>query len=130
MTVSFSNSQHEESIYTLVQPQRHSHGGPQNIRSLHDLLQAIQLLHLEFFQGSALPESDFLGEGASYRVRKCVHQGFKGEGPQVNAVKEVKLPLTSDPETFQTRVRCELKDIEVMSHLPLANYDFVLDLLG
>lgn len=46
-------------------------------------------------------------------------------------MKQVKLPSsTSDFESFQGRVSCVLKDIEVMHHAPLAEHPNILNLLG
>ncbi|KAI9764408.1 MAG: hypothetical protein M1840_008431 [Geoglossum simile] len=104
-----------------------SNRGVQNIRSLHELLQAIQPLLLEYYEGTELSDMSFLGEGASFRVIKCM----VGVNKQIVAVKQVKLPsASSDISAFQSRIACVLKDIEVMSHPPLAQCDQILSLFG
>ena len=97
------------------------------IRSLHDLLTAIQPLKLDVFEGSSFDETVQAGEGASYRVKKCVHRPSK----QVVAIKQVKLPpYSTHLDAFHSRVGCVLRDIEVMSHPPLAECKHILNLLG
>ncbi|PGH11094.1 serine/threonine protein kinase [Polytolypa hystricis UAMH7299] len=97
------------------------------IRSLQELLKAIQPLHLELFEGSALQKDRFLGEGVSYKVFRC----FGRRSRKVVALKQVKLPPPdSDFEAFQSRVSSVLKDIEVMHHAPLAAHRNILDILG
>lgn len=47
------------------------------------------------------------------------------------AVKKVKLPAApANLIAFRSRIGCILKDIEVMSHLPLAKHPSILDILG
>ena len=87
-------------------------------------------MHLELFQGTDLTEDGFLGEGASYRVKRCTARTSERAPGRIFAVKQVKLPVTSDREAFQSRVACVLKDIEVMSHPPLAQCDHILGLFG
>ena len=49
----------------------------------------------------------------------------------VVAVKKVKLPSAPAGLTaFRSRIGCILKDIEVMSHLPLAQHPNILNILG
>ncbi|KFY83508.1 hypothetical protein V498_08020, partial [Pseudogymnoascus sp. VKM F-4517 (FW-2822)] len=97
------------------------------IRSLGELLRAIQPLLLRLYDGSELQEDGPLGEGVSYNVFRCRDIGRK----TVVAIKQVKMPTsTLDFESFQTRVSCVLKDIEVMHHPPLAAHPNIINLLG
>jgi serine/threonine protein kinase len=94
---------------------------------LQDLLRVVQPLELNIFEGSNFEEGLQVGEGASYRVRRCVHR----RSGQVVAMKQVKLPpKSSDLDAFHTRVACVLRDIEVMNHPPLAKCKHILHMLG
>ena len=99
----------------------------EGIRTLHDLLRSIKPLKLQRYEGAQLQEARFLGEGVSYNVYKStdVRSGL------VVAVKKVKLPPAPASLTaFRSRIGCILKDIEVMSHLPLAQHPNILNILG
>ena len=49
----------------------------------------------------------------------------------VYAVKKIKLPdAPSNLAAFQGRIRCVLRDVEVMSHAPLAGHPNILNLMG
>lgn len=97
------------------------------IRSLQELLRAIQPLLLQIYEGSRLQEEKFLGEGISYKVFRC----RETRSQKVVAVKQVKMPLlTPDFESLQSRVSCVLKDIEVMHHEPIAHHPNIIKLLG
>ena len=86
-------------------------------------------------QGLGLPKYDYthlqwgplLGQGASYRVFKCIDQ----RTDEAVAVKRIKLPPSSSKfEAFEYRVSCVLRDIEVMHHEPIRNHRNILRLLG
>jgi serine/threonine protein kinase len=99
------------------------------IRSLQDLLRAIQPLQLNLYESKNLPEERWLGHGASYNVWKCLNRSSPSK--EAVAIKKVKLPKgTDDFEAFQSRVACVLKDIVVMNHPPLAECEYILNLLG
>ncbi|KAL3421518.1 hypothetical protein PVAG01_07963, partial [Phlyctema vagabunda] len=97
-----------------------------HIRSLQQLLSTIRTLDLHFTPGHTLQEQGFCGEGVSYRVLRC-RQTPSG---QVVAVKQIKLPTLASAEAFERQVACVLRDIEVMSHGPLASHPNVLDIIG
>lgn len=99
----------------------------EGIRSLHGLLQIIQPLELQRYEGDQLQDSQLVGEGISYRVYRA-----KDTKSQTSvAVKKVKLPEASaNLLAFRSRITCILKDIEVMSHPPLAHHTNILNILG
>jgi hypothetical protein len=79
------------------------------VKSLQELLGIIRPLGLEFVQGHALQEQNFLGEGVSYEVFKCIQR----QSGTVVAVKQIKLPPSSSQEASDRQVACVLRDIQV-----------------
>ena len=97
------------------------------ITTLQDLLRVLRPLRLQRYENAQLQETRILGEGAYYRVFGSKHL----QSGSIFAVKRIKLPdAPSNPSAFQSRVRCILKDVEVMSHAPLAEHPNILNLLG
>lgn len=79
------------------------------------------------FSGPLLREVQFLGEGVSYKVFRCTERQKR----LVVAVKQVKLPsATQNDGSFDRQVATVLRDIEVMSHKPLADHPNILSLFG
>ncbi|KAL9118274.1 MAG: hypothetical protein Q9187_005183, partial [Circinaria calcarea] len=99
----------------------------EGIRTLHDLLRLIRPLKLQRYEGAQLQQACFLGEGVSYNV----YQSTDTKSGSLVAVKKVKLPAApANLVAFRSRIACILKDIKVMSHLPLAQHSNILNILG
>ena len=95
---------------------------------LQDLVKLLQPLKLAFYRGTEMHNMPRIGEGSFYRVYSCNHLK-----KQLGATKIMKLPLQpsrEEKESFRRRVRCLIKDLEVMHHPPLANHENILRLLG
>ena len=99
----------------------------EGIKSLSDLLRALQPLKLQRFESSQLHESCFVGEGVSYTVFRSndIRSG------SLVAVKKIKLPSsTFNLSSSRALIGSILRDIEVMSHMPLAKHPNILSILG
>ncbi|KAF2016798.1 kinase-like protein [Aaosphaeria arxii CBS 175.79] len=104
-----------------------SRPGGAEIRSLDDLLRAIQPLNIRLYDAASLRNPQKVGEGACYTVFRYTDTGMK----EAVAVKQIKLPDDSNNhQAFRNRVDCVLKDIEVMCHPPIAQHENILTLLG
>ena len=104
-----------------------SRPGGAEIRSLDDLLRAIQPLNIPLYDATSLRNPRQVGEGASYTVFRYTDIRTKN----AVAVKQIKQPDdTKNNQAFQSQVDCVLKDIEVMCHPPIAQHENILTLLG
>ena len=99
----------------------------EGIKTLQHLLQSIQSLNLQRYEGGQLQDSHLVGEGISYKVYRAKDTSFQ----TFVAVKKVKLSVApANLQAFRSRISCILKDIEVMSHLPLAQHPNILNIFG
>ncbi|RKL41559.1 hypothetical protein BFJ72_g5451 [Fusarium proliferatum] len=104
-----------------------SRPGGAKVRSLQDLLRAIQPLNIRLTAASSLRNPQRAGEGASYTVFRYTDVATN----KAVAVKQIKLAQdANNHQAHQDRVECVLKDIEVMCHPPLAQHENILTLLG
>ncbi|KAF5667503.1 serine threonine kinase [Fusarium denticulatum] len=104
-----------------------SRPGGDKVRSLQDLLRAIQPLNIRLTAASSLRNPQRAGEGASYTVFRYTDVATN----EAVAVKQIKLAQdANNHQAHQDRVECVLKDIEVMCHPPLAQHENILTLLG
>ena len=79
------------------------------------------------FDSSQIERKALLGQGVSYKVFSCTD---RRSGSAI-AVKRVKLPSSSaNFEAFEHRVKCVLREIEIMHHPPLAKHENIIQLLG
>ncbi|RBR21196.1 hypothetical protein FVER53590_28994 [Fusarium verticillioides] len=104
-----------------------SRPGGGKVRSLQDLLRAIQPLNIRLTAASSLRNPQRAGEGASYTVFRYTDVATN----EAVAVKQIKLAQdANNHQAHQDRVECVLKDIEVMCHPPLAQHENILTVLG
>ena len=105
-----------------------SHDGGNGVRTLQDLVKLLQPLKLALYLGIDMHDILPVGEGSSYRVYRCNHLK-----KQLVAAKIMKLPTelsATEKENFRRRVKCLIKDLEVMHFSPLAKHENILGLLG
>lgn len=97
------------------------------IKTLQNLLQLIQPLNLQRYDEGKLQDSQVVGGGISYKVYRAKDTNSR----TLVAIKKVKLPAASaNLQAFRSRISCILKDIELLSHLPLAHHANILNILG